>query len=860
MELRRIIVPAKMLIKKLSLSLFCFALLVALAGEDIVGLAKKVTPETPNAGVAIMDWALNQDDPAIAYSSSSDNYLVVWQHQWAIDSYTVINGRLVGADGLPIGDVIGVSQATKNASAPSVAYNGANNQFMVVWEQEYSSTDHDIYARRVDGNGEPVGIDLVISQDSAYESTPVVAYNLTLNQYMVSWVYHVSLGGGLYVNRIYAQRLDADGTPIGGKLVVGSSPIDAIAPHLVYNPYSKEYLLVWSGQDAGGDYDIFGQRLLANGVLVGSVINISTWENHQLYPRLAFNIRRNEYLAIWQDYHWDIGISQVYGQRLLADGTLTGNPIIPPSQSSQGNRQPDVAYLALTQGYAVVWEYIYSYSDHDIYRTLLTGSGGILETTSLVSGLGTDEKKPALASDYANGLQFVWEDSRNYSLTGTDIYGNLQDVHLPVFSGHVYQGEDGDTSTPLDGVIVYLHCSNSPNEPGEWSAYVTDEQGAFTLPNPYTCDYYNLVEEDPEGYISVSSYSPSGVIKSANWLQFTTLADHTGNIFWDIPESPVDTQPPSNWTAFQPESWVTSQIPEASVQVEDGQSGLDVSSAEFAFSTDNGASWSEWLPAGCTGTGASTAPERVYADVPFSQDSGPDGPNLVNFKILDRAGNPGESPVYKVMIDSIPPWNPPAMFSTSHTPGEWSNNNQVVVEWDPANDSGSGVYGYAISWDQSPSTLPDTFRNLDGLNYTNLTTVDSSGYYFHLRALDVAGNAAPDAIHSGPFRIDTTPPTASFLALSGAVNSQYFNVSWSGSDNLSGVDSYDVQSSLDGSNWTDWQLDVAITSANFVGERGEEYYFRVRARDQAGNLSDWVYSEVVHVGVVEIYMPVIFRE
>jgi hypothetical protein len=268
------------------------------------------------------------------------------------------------------------------------------------------------------------------------------------------------------------------------------------------------------------------------------VIDIITWENNQLYPRLAYNPDRDEYIVVWQDYHWDIGASQVYGQRLTVSGALTGGTIILPNQSLQGNRLPDVTYQPHVRGFVVVWEYIFSHStDHDIYRTLFTGGGTVLENTSLVSGLATYEKRPALASDASSGVQYAWEDSRNYDTTGIDIYGFRQDVQLPVFNGHVYQGEAGDTSTPLPDVIINLHCSNTSAEIGEWlNAVVTDAQGAFTVPCYQTCDYYNVVETDPQGYTSVSSYSPGGVVKSANWLQFTSLGNQSGNAFWDMPD------------------------------------------------------------------------------------------------------------------------------------------------------------------------------------------------------------------------------------------------------------------------------------------------------------------------------------
>ena len=258
-----------------------------------------------------------------------------------------------------------------------------------------------------------------------------------MNQYLVAYVYYLDRGDGIFINRIYAQRLDAGGGLIGGKSEVGSSAGHTINPHLIYNTTSQEYLLVWSGQDAGGDYDIFAQRIHPDGGLTGGTINVSTWENHQLRPRLAYNPARNETLAVWQDYHWDIGISQIYGRRIKADGTLAGSAILPLNQSSKGNRYPDAAYLPMAHGFLVVWEYLYNYSSYDIYRALLSDIGQALQPATAISALSSNEERPAVASDSFNKAQFIWEDNRNFSVSGIDIYGlhqelPFEDKYLPV--------------------------------------------------------------------------------------------------------------------------------------------------------------------------------------------------------------------------------------------------------------------------------------------------------------------------------------------------------------------------------------------------------------------------------------------
>ena len=97
-----------------------------------------------------------------------------------------------------------------------------------------------------------------------------------------------------------------------------------------------------------------------------------------------------------------------------------------------------------------------------------------------------------------------------------------------------------------------------------------------------------------------------------------------------------------------------------------------------------------------------------------------------------------------------------------------------------------------------------------------------------------------------------------------------FTVSWSGSDSLSGIASYDVQYREGGIGaWTDWLVGTSATSATFgpsspvLVQRDETYYFRVRARDHAGNLEaypggDGDTSTYVK-DITLIYLPLVLR-
>ena len=91
--------------------------------------------------------------------------------------------------------------------------------------------------------------------------------------------------------------------------------------------------------------------------------------------------------------------------------------------------------------------------------------------------------------------------------------------------------------------------------------------------------------------------------------------------------------------------------------------------------------------------------------------------------------------------------------------------------------------------------------------------------------------------------LDSTAPQSQITALP-TVSGIPFSLTWSGTDEVSGLDSYDVQvrEGYEGV-WTDFLLNTTETSASFTGSHGQTYFFRVRARDRIGNLEPYSYGE-----------------
>lgn len=88
---------------------------------------------------------------------------------------------------------------------------------------------------------------------------------------------------------------------------------------------------------------------------------------------------------------------------------------------------------------------------------------------------------------------------------------------------------------------------------------------------------------------------------------------------------------------------------------------------------------------------------------------------------------------------------------------------------------------------------------------------------------------------------DARPPVSEMTRLPAFSRASGFTVAWSGADvGLAGLASFDVQVRV-GANgtWANWLVSTSQTAATFTGAPNTAIAFRVRARDQAGNVESW---------------------
>jgi hypothetical protein len=382
--------------------------------------------QAPPLGPFIDIWLDTVDNynPALAYNSKHDEYLVVWENDRG--ATRDIYARRVAGDGTPLSQFTVVSNANKWNYLPDVAYSSAQDEYLIVYTYQFSASDYDIWARRVKWDGSWMSAEIAIDTNPDKQWYPAVAYNSQNHEYLV--VYENYWAGGL--RDIAAQRVRAsDGVLLSWRNIATAPGTVRRLPDVAYNAARNEYLIAYTYQYQPTDGDIYGKVASFNLGTLGSEIHIV--DNTYDQDGVALAASPNEYLAVWVD-----GPSSthrtIYGRRVSGTGTL--QPFIPiADHSGQACVEPAVAYGPF-YGYLLTWRYIPTTSVWDVYgRYVKPGqnqAGG--NEFAIDNGLYS-QKSPALACGLSGDCLVAEEDNwpgGDYEVRGRFV--TAQRVYLPL--------------------------------------------------------------------------------------------------------------------------------------------------------------------------------------------------------------------------------------------------------------------------------------------------------------------------------------------------------------------------------------------------------------------------------------------
>jgi hypothetical protein len=705
------------------------------------GSARDQKPEAPEVSTALVSWEYDQIHASLANNSSYGGYLAVWEdHHWGYGVDWDIYGRLIDSNGVPYGSDFGISyDGSQQRLAPDVAYNSYYNEYLIVYEYAYSSTDHDIYAQRVAANGSLIGGNFAVESPPDYDANPAVAYNSTRKEYLVVWQRKVGSDEFTQFD-IYAKRLDWGGASIGTSFALTAALHDQTNPDVAFDSSSDQYLAAWQSYYAVGDWDILGRLVTGSGGLPSSELLIGYLSGLQAYPSLAFNNSYNEFLVAWEDHvggettNWDIR-----GRRVDSTGANVGSVIEIATTGDNIRARPVIAYKGFIGEYMVAYQYALTSTDDDLYVTRLDVDGTPLAEYYLSRG-GANERIPAIASDTSYYYQVVWEDYRNAGTLGIDLYTDRAAVYR--LSGYVYEGDPYNTGSTMPYVPLSLYCANDPESQGYLLANASSSHvGYYAFYTHIICEYYNIFETVPSGYVASGVQTTGGNPRSNIWIQYTWPLEGktlSGNNFWVAHPIP---SPPTNVVASD---------------------GTYTDRVQVTWSSSAGATYYEIHRA--TSSGGTKSLLGSPAASPYDDTSAVAGTTYYYWVKACNSWGCSDFSAYDTGYRSGTPPSPP----TNVVASDGTYTDRVQVTW----SSSAGATYYEIHRATSSGGTKSLLGSPAASPYDDTSAVVGTTYYYWSKACNSWGCSDFSAYDTG-YR-SGTPPIQGSLAVTKSVD-------WNGS-------------------------------------------------------------------------------
>jgi hypothetical protein len=192
------------------------------------------------APFSIADTTAWTQAPRVAFADGPGTFLVAWHDTRDNPNQAKLRARSVKWNGtaaeLASADFSVSAGTTYQEMPPAIAYSTASNAFFVVW---HATPNDDLHAARVSPTGQVLGSELTLTDDPDWQSDAALAYNPDRDEFLLAWA-HAGASTEVRVIRVKGS----DGTLLGGTQTLTQAG-GTWLPQVVYVPASQRYLVAW---------------------------------------------------------------------------------------------------------------------------------------------------------------------------------------------------------------------------------------------------------------------------------------------------------------------------------------------------------------------------------------------------------------------------------------------------------------------------------------------------------------------------------------------------------------------------------------------------------------------------------------
>ena len=349
------------------------------SNHDIMALPVTAAGAVVGSPFCVACSAADDEEPAVAWNSKRNEYLVVWQRLEGPGDCDVYGKIIVHTSGA--GTEFLIARHRDDQLHPKVAYDLGSNQYLVVWEDLDAdrTAPPNVYGVCVSENGTPEKVELTIAEEVGDQYRPSLATNGSTDHWLVTW--NDTRSGG---PDVYGREVDSavKCSVAGAAFPIGDGPGDAGVPAVAWGQVGAsgdgEFLTVW----AEGSTMLARRIDGASFTPLGQPITVTHRSGVRAFPAVSFADQQQEWWVVWEDL-WGTDGPYIYGQRLLPDGTVPSEGVDqrvskdPPSLApSLLQERPAMAYNTTTP-ITATGQALVAWGDHGHYDPSEAGYWGV---------------------------------------------------------------------------------------------------------------------------------------------------------------------------------------------------------------------------------------------------------------------------------------------------------------------------------------------------------------------------------------------------------------------------------------------------------------------------------------------------